>query len=63
MCKDDQWVFYVNNIFTKDKFVDDQWKTLKSHMIQELSLLGNVPVGFICELTPEMKDYLDGLSD
>ena len=58
-----QWVFYVDKISSKMSFIEDQWKILKSHILQELNLLGKVPIGFSCALTPEMKDYLDGLND
>jgi hypothetical protein len=61
--ENDQWVFYVENIHSKDKYVDDQWKSVRLQMLQELNLMEKVPEGFSCELTPEMKNYIECLSD
>jgi hypothetical protein len=58
-----QWLFLIENIWSGIPEIEFQWATLKAGIIQELNLMGHVPVGFHSNPRQELQDYIDNLSD
>ena len=61
--KGHQWVFLVENIWSEIPDIERQWAEQKAGIIQELNLMGKVPIGFHTHPNQDIQDYLDTLSD
>ena len=59
----DQWLFLIENIRSEIPDIERQWAEMKAGIIQELNLMGHVPVGFHKNPRQELQDYIDSLSD
>jgi hypothetical protein len=59
----DQWLFLLENITSGIPEIEIQWAPLKMGIIQELNLMGHVPIGFHSNPRQELQDYIDSLSD
>ena len=58
-----QWLFLLENIRSEISEIEIQWGGLKVGMIQELNLMGKVPMGYHKNARQELQDYIDSLSD
>ena len=61
--ENDQWLFLIENIRSEIPEIERQWAELKAGIIQELNLMGHVPIGFHRNARQELQDYIDSLSD
>ena len=61
--ENDQWLFLIENIRSEIPEIERQWAELKAGIIQELNLMGHIPVGYHKNARQELQDYIDNLSD
>ena len=61
--ENDQWLFLIENIRSEIPDIERQWAELKAGIIQELNLMGHIPVGYHKNARQELQDYIDNLSD